>query len=47
MNEDKSLTTREENLIRLFRGIAHGEIRIIIQDGQPVRVEEIKKSIKL
>jgi len=47
VKEDKQLTVREANLIRLIRDTSHGELRIIIQEGQPVRVEEIKKSIKL
>jgi hypothetical protein len=47
VTENKTLSSREINLIRLIRGTKHGEIRIIIQDGQPIRVEEIKKSIKL
>ncbi len=41
------LTEREENLLRLIRKIEYGEIKIIVQDKQPVRVEETKKSIKL
>lgn len=47
VKEVKQLTDRETNLIRLIRDIKHGELRIIIQEGQPVRVEEIKRSIKL
>jgi hypothetical protein len=47
MNEGKPLTTREANLIRIIRSIKYGEIKIIVQEGQPIRVEEIKKSIKL
>jgi hypothetical protein len=41
------LTDKEEKLIRLIRKIEYGEIKIIVQDKQPVRVEETKKSIKL
>ncbi|MCL6448295.1 MAG: DUF2292 domain-containing protein [Armatimonadetes bacterium] len=47
MTESKPLTAREVNLIRIIRTTKYGEIKIIIQEGQPVRVEEIKKSIKL
>lgn len=43
----ESLNEKENNLLRLIRGIQFGEIRIIIQDGLPVRVEEMKKSLKL
>ena len=52
MEEKKKLVAadnseKEDNLIRVIREIGYGEIRVIIQDGQPVRVEELKKSIKL
>ena len=51
MTEEKkdslSLTKQEENLIRILREIAFGEARIVITDGRPIRIEEIKKSIKL
>ena len=40
-------TEKEEKLLDLIRNIGFGEIRIYIADGQPVRVEELKKSIKL
>ncbi len=41
------LNEKEKNLVNLIRSIHYGEIRIIIQDKVPVRVEELKKSIKL
>lgn len=41
------LTEREEKLIRLIRELGFGELSIFVADGQPVRAEEIKKSIKL
>jgi len=41
------LTKQEENIIRIMRNIEFGEVRIVITDGKPVRIEEIKKSIKL
>ena len=41
------LTEKEEKLLILIRKIEYGEIKIIVQDKQPVRVEETKKSIKL
>ena len=47
MSNIKSLTTREINLLSIIREIKYGEMKIIVQEGQPVRVEEIKKSIKL
>ena len=41
------LTEREQKLIVLLREIRFGEIHLHVADGQPVRIEEIKKSIKL
>ena len=50
MGEKKNklnITEKEKKLIRLIRQTSSGELNITIQQGQPVRVEEIKKSIKL
>ena len=41
------LSKEEEKLIELIRKIDFGEARVVITDGRPIRVEEIKKSIKL
>lgn len=48
MNEPKnlSLTEKEKLLLKLIRELGYGEVRIFVADGQPVRAEEIKKSIK-
>ena len=40
------VTEKEEKLIRMIRELKFGEVHIYIADGQPVRAEEIKKSIK-
>lgn len=40
------ITEKEEKLIRMIRELKFGEMRICIADGQPVRAEEVKKSIK-
>jgi len=40
-------TEKERKLLELIRSIEHGEIRVVIQDSIPIRVEELKKSIKL
>ena len=37
----------EKQLIHMIRELKYGEIRVIVQDGRPVRAEEIKKSIVL
>lgn len=48
MGEKKNtLTEKEAKIIRAIREMDFGEIRIVINDGVPVRIEEIKKSIKL
>lgn len=39
-------TEREEKLLQLIRDLKFGEIRIYVADGQPVRAEEIKRSVK-
>ena len=50
-NNDKrneiELTNEEEKLIKIIRRIDFGEARVVITDGKPTRIEEIKKSIKL
>lgn len=40
------LTDKEEKLIQLIRELKFGEVHIYVADSQPVRAEEIKKSIK-
>lgn len=40
-------TEKEQKLLQLIREIGFGEVKVFIADGQPVRVEEIKKSVKL
>jgi hypothetical protein len=40
-------TEKERHLIEMIRELGFGEVRIFVADGQPVRAEEIKKSVKL
>ena len=42
-----SLTEKEKKLIELLRTFPHGQVTIFKQDGEPVRVELIKESVKL
>lgn len=44
---NKLSLTKEERLIEIIRKIEFGEARVVIVDGKPTRIEEIKKSIKL
>ena len=46
-SEELALNTQEKRLIRMIRAIKFGELHIFVSDGKPIRVEEIKKSIKL
>ena len=39
-------TEKEKLLLKTIRELGYGEIRIFVADSQPVRAEEIKKSIK-
>ncbi|MBP3930101.1 MAG: DUF2292 domain-containing protein [Peptostreptococcaceae bacterium] len=47
MEMNKKKSEKEERLLSIIRQVEYGEIRIIIQDGIPIRIEELKKSIKL
>lgn len=44
---ERKLNEKEKKLIELIRRTGYGEIRIIVRDGQPVQVEEVKRSVKL
>jgi len=46
-NTSMVVNEKERNLIRLIRETAYGELIIIVQDKVPIRVEKLKKSIKL
>lgn len=41
------LTEKEAKLLSIIRRMDFGEVRVVVTDGIPTRVEEIKKSIKL
>ena len=41
------LTKAERQLIELVRSLSYGEIRILVKDSKPIRVEEIIRSIQL
>lgn len=46
-SETIAVTKAEKQLIDMVRGMDYGEIRILIKDKKPIRVEEIRKSIQL
>ena len=41
------LAKQEQKLLEVLRQLDYGEVRIIVKNGVPVHIEEIKKSIKL
>lgn len=41
------ITKAEKQLIELIRSLEYGEIRIMVKDAKPIRVEEIRRSIQL
>ena len=43
----RELSEKEKKLIELVRDTGYGEIRVAVRDGQPVLVEEVKRSVKL
>lgn len=42
-----ALTEKEAKLLAIIRKVDFGEVRVVVTDGIPTRIEEIKKSIKL
>ena len=42
----KEPTEKEKRLLQMIRSLKFGEIHIYVADGQPVRAEEIRKSVK-
>ena len=42
-----TLSGAEKQLIELVRALEYGELRVMIKDKRPIRVEEIRKSIQL
>lgn len=41
------LNEQERQLIEYVRKLNYGEMNIMVREGKPVRIEEIKKSIML
>lgn len=41
------VTEKEKKLIEIIRTTEFGELNIIIQNNEPIRVQELKRSIKL
>ena len=49
MQTEKSieLSKAEKQLIEVIRALEYGEVRVMIKDNRPIRVEEIRRSIQL
>ena len=43
----EAMTSQEQKILEVIRNMDFGEVRVVITDGKPIRIEEIKKSIKL
>ncbi len=41
------VTAKEMALLEFIRKLDFGEMKLYVSEGQPVRLEEIKKSVKL
>ena len=46
-NIEITVNEQEKKLLELIRSMLFGEVKIVIQNSVPVRVEEMRKSIKL
>ncbi len=44
---EMKLSSKEKKIIEIIRSTEYGRLKIMVQEGQPVRVEEVTKSIKL
>ena len=44
--ESDQISEKEMKLLELIRDLGFGQLMIFVADGQPVRVEEIRKCIK-
>ncbi len=42
-----TVNEKEKKLLDLIRKTSYGEIKIIVQDSLPIRVQEIKESFEL
>jgi hypothetical protein len=41
------LSSKEKKVIEIIRSTDFGRLKIMVQEGQPVRVEKVTRSIKL
>ena len=41
------VSVQEQKILEIMHNMEFGEVRLVISDGKPVRMEEIKKNVKL
>jgi len=41
------ITESEKKVLEIIRSVDFGEVNVIIQNNKPIRIEEVKKSIKI
>lgn len=46
-SKELNLTPQEISLIRHIRELKYGSVTVFIQNGVPIRIEQIKESIQL
>ena len=46
-SKGEKLSAQEQKLLEIIRNMDYGEMRVVITEGKPTRIEEIRKSIKL
>lgn len=42
-----TVTKAEKQIVEMIRALDYGEMRIVIKERKPIRVEEIRRSIQL
>ncbi len=47
MIDKEKLSDKEQKLLELLRKTRYGQVVIFMEDGEPVRIERIKESVKL
>ena len=41
------VSEKEKTILEVIRNLDYGEVRVVVTSGEPTRIEEVKKSIKL
>ena len=42
-----NISEKEKKLIELLRKVSYGKVVIFLENGQPIRIEEVRESVKL